>query len=296
MPRWSELRATLERAERWLLPGSCLICGETVRARRTGFPQGALGAAERVAREARCCRVAPSAPEGNPAQAPPDHDPLLCAPCTNRFAPLPYPQCRSCGQPLAPGIPCRLCAEWPKAFGGVESAVWLDDTARRAIHLLKYEGWRRLAEPLADTMAKRITALGTERLAAGPPDHLTLVPIPLSAARYRHRGYNQSAVLAEALGERLGVPVAEALRRRRDTATQTALTPEARRANLAGAFEAPGRPPRHAVLVDDVFTTGATLAEAAAALLEAGARTVTGVTFARAVRPLADATGTLSSR
>jgi ComF family protein len=119
---------------------------------------------------------------------------------------------------------------------------------------------------------------------------IALIPIPLGAARLRSRGYNQSAVLAEALAKRLGVPVASAvLTRSRETTTQTALTPEARRANLAGAFVARTRAPARSVLVDDVFTTGATLLEAATALLAAGAETVSGVTFARAARPLAGA-------
>jgi predicted amidophosphoribosyltransferase len=96
-------------------------------------------------------------------------------------------------------------------------------------------------------------------------------------------------MLARALGQRLGLRVQEALARTRDTGTQTVLTPEARRANLAGAFVARARPPARPVLVDDVFTTGATLAEAGHALLEAGAATVEAVTFARALRPLADA-------
>jgi ComF family protein len=158
--------------------------------------------------------------------------------------------------------------------------VWLDAGARRAVHLLKYEGWWRLSDAMAAPMRRL--------LSAGPP--ATLVPIPLGVTRHRARGYNQSAVLASALGLLLGVPVAEhSLRRHRDTATQTALTPEERRANLSGAFLAVGRPPRRAVLVDDVFTTGATLVEAANALVAAGARSVEAVTFARAPRPLADA-------
>jgi ComF family protein len=137
-----------------------------------------------------------------------------------------------------------------------------------------------MAEPMAASM-RRLLAI---------PRNATLIPIPLSATRERTRGYNQSAALAESLGRAFELPIATgALRRTRETPTQTALTPEARRANLSGAFEAAAAPPPLPVLVDDVFTTGATLAEAAAALAAAGATTVGGVTFARAPRPLAEA-------
>jgi ComF family protein len=239
--RWTDLGAALAAAERWLLPGACLLCESAVHPR--------------------------------------DDDPLVCPACRARWSRLPDPRCDRCGQPLTPGLSCRLCSAWPDGLTGVRSAVWLEEQARRAVHYLKYEGWRRIAEPMADVMLP---------LAAEMPSP-TLVPIPLSAARLRSRGYNQSAELAGAIHRRSGVPVASgALARRRDTGTQTALTPEARRANLAGAFVAVSVPP-NPVLVDDVFTTGSTLAEAAAALLLAGATEVRGLTFARAPRPLAEA-------
>ena len=119
----------------------------------------------------------------------------------------------------------------------------------------------------------------------------TLVPIPLAARRLRARGYNQSEHLARRLAARWGCPVRELLMRTRDTATQTALTPASRLANVAGAFQVGNAdaelPIPHSllVLVDDVFTTGATLVAAARALQDAGARSIMAVTFGRAVIP-----------
>jgi len=124
-----------------------------------------------------------------------------------------------------------------------------------------------------------------------------LIPIPLAQKRLRERGYNQSEVLARALARKWRIPVLpDLLVRTRETPTQTALTPGTRLANVAGAFGV-----RNAkfgmrnfafristftfVLVDDVFTTGATLAEAARALEQAGATRIMGVTFARAAIP-----------
>ncbi|HRP09191.1 MAG TPA: hypothetical protein PLL69_11965, partial [Gemmatimonadales bacterium] len=115
-----------------------------------------------------------------------------------------------------------------------------------------------------------------------------LVPIPLAPGRQRSRGYNQAAELARALGRMNGLPLApELLSRGRETGTQTRLGAADRLANLAGAFSARGAVPDGAILVDDVFTTGATLVSAANALLDAGASRVAAVTFARAEPPLA---------
>jgi ComF family protein len=229
----------LTGAERWLLPPACLLCEAPVPAR-----QG---------------------------------DALICELCRSRWVPVTPPWCARCGQPAFDGLDCRLCAGWPEGLERVRSAVWLRGPAREAVHRLKYEGWWRVAETLAEAMR------GLEPLTG----QVCLIPVPLGARRLRDRGYNQSERIAAALGPRIGLPVVpDLLRRRRETRTQTALTPEARLANVAGAFEARGARGRVCVLVDDVFTTGATLAEAAAALRLAGAARVEAVTFARAELPV----------
>jgi len=207
---------------------------------------------------------------------------IVCPICRHRWRPVRPPWCERCGQPEPHFGPCRLCAEWPAALRVVRSAVWLSDGAREAVHALKYGAVPRIADDLAAAMAGALVPADATAL---------LVPIPLAPKRLRQRGYNQSEALAAALGRHWRLPVSrDLLTRVRETATQTTLTPETRLANVAGAFT-PGRrpgvnlPATTLVLVDDVFTTGATLAEAARALEQTGARTIHGITFGRAVIP-----------
>jgi ComF family protein len=177
------------------------------------------------------------------------------------------------------------------AFRSARSAIWLTDGAREAVHALKYAGLPKVAQDLAAVMARSVTR----------PVATALVPVPLDPRRQRERGYNQSLALAEALGERWDLPVADLLVRVRPTLSQTTLTPTARVANVAGAFRVrnvecgmrSGRgedsafpiPNSALILVDDVFTTGATLAECAQALAAAGATDISAVTFGRAAIP-----------
>lgn len=164
----------------------------------------------------------------------------------------------------------------------MRSAVWLEAGAQQAVHALKYGGLPRIADDLAPLMAP-----------LGPPaDEATvLVPIPLAPKRLRTRGYNQSELLARALAGRWRIPVVpDLLARTRETPTQTTLTPGTRLANVRAAFAANVQCPMinghwTLIIVDDVFTTGATLAEAARALEQAGARRIHAVTFARAAIP-----------
>jgi ComF family protein len=119
-------------------------------------------------------------------------------------------------------------------------------------------------------------------------ERAALVPVPLAPVRERERGYNQSALLARALAAQWELPVWDhALERVRATRTQTRLTPDERRGNVSGAFRVPEAATTelrgaHLMLVDDVVTTGSTLAACAAALFGAGARVISMVTFGRA--------------
>jgi len=238
-PPLSSVHRLLTGVEHWLLPPACLLCHEPVPQR-----------------------------EG---------DALICSLCRVRWRPVPHPLCERCGQPSLGDVECRLCHGWPAGLDRVRSAVWLDGSARQAVHQLKYEGWSRAAEVMARAM------LQLEPLTPG----VFLIPVPLGTRRLRQRGYNQSERIAAALGDHLGLAVrTDLLRRARETPTQTALTPEARHANVAGAFHADSVAGLALVLVDDVFTTGATLASAGAALSTAGAARVEAVTFARAVMDL----------
>ncbi len=203
-----------------------------------------------------------------------DDDALVCGLCRSRWRSVPDPVCHRCGEPLDLAETCALCEGWPQGLRRVRSAVQLEGGARDVVHRLKYGGWWRVTEP----MAVRMTSLAP--LTGG----VSLIPIPLAPKRERLRGYNQSERLAAALGRSLGLPVlTDLLRRTRETATQTALTPDERRANVTGAFAGGNAHGIRAVLVDDVFTTGATLLAAAEALLAGGAERVEAVTFGRAV-------------
>ena len=146
----------------------------------------------------------------------------------------------------------------------VHAAYPYEGCVRRLVHLLKFRSVRAAAVPLAKPMAFLLS--GEEEL---------LVPVPTDPGRKRKRGYNQATLLAEHISRTLGMPMCEALTRVRKSGPQTGLTLQERRENLVGCMEASGAVSgKRILLVDDVYTSGATAAEAARALHAAGCKSV----------------------
>lgn len=206
--------------------------------------------------------------------------------CVRCYADLPLltePFCTICGVPMA-GVgtshPCGRCITTPPPYSAARAALRFEGTARELLHALKYGGKTHLRRPLG-LLAANLLA---EFVADQQPD--LLVPIPLHVSRLRSRGFNQSVLLGELLARQWGVPfMRQALRRIRQTAPQTDLSREQRLINLQGAFVVvtpAATSGRRIMLIDDVFTTGSTLAEAARCLLRAGCSGVSAVTVAHA--------------
>ena len=202
-----------------------------------------------------------------------ERDTWLCSDCQAGLGRLPAERCRRCALPGVPTQVCGSCYSAPPPFAALDAPFLHEGLARRLVLDLKYGGRRHLATPLATLAASAV---------AGTVE--AVVPVPLHPNRRAERGFNQSELLAAGIAAQLGAPLAAtALCRTRETRSQTGLSERERIANVQGAFEPTARLARARVLlVDDVCTTGATLAACARALHRAGAREVVAVTVTRA--------------
>ena len=211
---------------------------------------------------------------------PVDSDHRFCAACWSHLRFLAPPWCARCNAPFdhdqGEGAWCAPCLADPPRHDGVRAAVAYGPVARRLALKLKYGGRIGVADTMAALMVK------------GLPDAIDLfVPVPLHRWRLWSRGFNQAALIARALARRTGTRVdVAALTRIRRTDVLRGLNGQRRRRAVAGAFRVPDSQAvagRSVVLVDDVYTSGATADACTRALLKAGAVSVTIVCWARVV-------------
>ena len=200
----------------------------------------------------------------------------LCTRCRDRIRHLEEPLCRRCGAEL-PSVRDQCgCRNRLKSLSRLRSAVAYEGPIENAIHRFKYQGWRRLASPLAQFITERLVVEG---LAASDA-----LAVPLHRDRLRARGYNQAELLAREVRKRLALtePRGE-LVRVRATPPQVGHDRRWRLQNVQGAFAWQGEAlnGKSILLIDDVATTGATLDACASSLREARSGPVIGVTLAR---------------
>lgn len=185
--------------------------------------------------------------------------------------------CRRCGAPtLWPVERCRECAGRRLAFHTARAAVAYTDAARHLLAAWKEHGLRRAATVAAELVVERLEHPAAHVITYIPPDPTRLLS----------RGHHPAEQLARELARRWCLPEASLLVRAgsRASTRQTGLPRAERLRNARGAFVTVAETPGRVLLVDDVYTTGATVSAAATALRRAGARQVDVVTFARTVR------------
>ncbi len=214
---------------------------------------------------------------------------MLCTRCGEA---LDVDGVRFAGQFPAEGLLCAPCRMAPPEFEKAVAYGVYEDGLRQVIHLLKYEGVRGVAKPLG-----RLLAHGIDRIQGDAATELMVIAVPLFLPKQRRRGYNQTVLLADAAMAELRksqpawklIAAHGALKRVKDTESQFGLTASGRRRNLRGAFEVVDPSAiagREVLLLDDIYTTGATARECSRVLRRAGASRVWVATLARAQKEM----------
>lgn len=209
----------------------------------------------------------------------------FCGDCWSALRFITDPSCNSCGKPFSQGrdadLVCAECLAHPPLHDGIKAAVLYDDLSRSIVLRLKHGGKIGLARLIARYLERHL-----------PPDNddVVLVPVPLHRWRLWRRGFNQSILIARALAKKRGLPVeTNVLRRIKATPPLKGMTRKHRAQAVRGVFAIPPEQRsriagRHVLLVDDVYTTGATAHACVRLLKKAGAARVTIFCWARVLR------------
>jgi ComF family protein len=211
---------------------------------------------------------------------------IFCSLCREKIRFITGSLCPICGMPFedspAPSHICGSCIEARPHYNQARAAVSFETIIMDAIHKFKYGRSMSLGNALGSFMADF----------AFPDFDLTeyslLMPVPLHVKKLRQRGFNQSLLLARALGKKHNLPVNfSLLKRSKFTLSQTGLHKNEREKNIKGAFIVTDKEKivgEKIILIDDVYTTGATINECAKTLVKAGAEKVAALTLARVVQ------------
>ena len=159
-------------------------------------------------------------------------------------------------------------------FESARAPLRYTGVGKEIVHALKYRGYTRVVERLAAPLMLGVLDIPQDRFDA-------VVPLPLHRSRLRRRGFNQAELLARAVANEIKAPVSDTIQVVHKTRDQVELSAAERRVNVSGAFRTGGRVRGRVLLLDDVFTTGATMSACAEVLLRAGAREVHALSLCR---------------
>jgi competence protein ComFC len=200
---------------------------------------------------------------------------VLCRTCFEALPRVDRPVCERCGLPTAfATFVCEECKYVDFGFESARAALKYEGVGKEIVHALKYRGYKRVVEKLAAPLMLQVLDEG--RFDA-------VVPVPLHRSRLRKRGFNQAELLARGVACKINATVSDTLEVVHSTRDQVELSAAQRRANVAGAYKARGSLRGRILLVDDVFTTGATMSACAGTLVQAGAREVHALSLCRTV-------------
>jgi competence protein ComFC len=198
---------------------------------------------------------------------------VLCRTCFDALPRVGSPVCGRCGLPTAfATFVCEECKNVDFGFQSARAPLKYDGIGKQVVHALKYRGYKRVVGRLAAPLMLQVVG----------EDHFdAVVPVPLHSSRLRKRGFNQAELLARGVAEKMKATVSDTLEVVRSTRDQVELSAAQRRANVAGAYTATKPLRGKILLIDDVFTTGATMSACAGTMVRAGAKEVHALSLCR---------------